>query len=124
MGRRAGREAFNTDTYHFHAKHCSKCWEPDATGEELEQRVVLGKGDVAALMTLFVFTALLIPSPSGGFFFSFLCAGESRKSSISSLQLFLHQAFLSVSLGKILQLPTRLKAGGTELQMLPVAAQG
>lgn len=91
MGCRAGREAFSTDTYNFHAKQCSECWEPDTTQGELEQGVLLGKGDVAVLVALFVFTVLLITSPPGGlgFFFSFLYAGESRKSNICFLLFFI-----------------------------------
>lgn len=91
MGCRAGRKAFSTETYHFYVKQCSKCWESGTTQGELEQRAPLSKGDVAALMALFVFTVLVITSLSEGvwfwFFFPFLYAGEGRKSNICFLQL-------------------------------------
>lgn len=81
MGHGAGREAFSIDTYHFHAKQCSECWEP--LEGELEQGVVLGKGDFAALVALFVFNASLITSPSGGFF-SLFCMLERAKRAASA----------------------------------------
>lgn len=91
MGRKADMKAFSTDTYNFHAKQCSKCWEPRAAGEQLEQTVVPGKRDVAAL---FAFTVLLNSSAAGGLcFFSSLHAGKSSKSSICFLQLFLIKNF-------------------------------
>lgn len=54
-GSKADMKAFSTDTYNFHAKQCSKGWELDAAGEQLEQTVVLGKRDVEDLMALFAF---------------------------------------------------------------------
>lgn len=85
MGCRAGREAFSTDTYNFHAKQCSECWEPDTTQGELEQGVLLGKGDVAVLVALFVFTVLLITSPPGGLgFFSLFCMLERAERATSA----------------------------------------
>lgn len=59
MGHKADLNAFSTDTYHFHAKQSSKCWELHASGEQLEQTVVMGEGDIAALPALFSFTGLL-----------------------------------------------------------------
>lgn len=69
MGRKADMKAFSTDTYNFHAQQCSTYWDPHATGEQLEQTVVLGKWDITALTALFAFAVLLNPSPAGHFFF-------------------------------------------------------
>ena len=88
IGRKADMKAFSIDTYNFHAKQCSKCWEPCATGEQLEQTFL----DVAALTALFAFALLLNPSPAGDFSSS-LYAGDSRKSSICFLQLFFIKHF-------------------------------
>lgn len=59
-----------------------------------------GKGDVATLVALFVFTVLFITSPSGeGFSLFSVCWKEQKEQHLLSAA-FLHQAFLSVSLGK------------------------
>lgn len=123
MGRKADMKAFSTDTYHFHAQQCSTYWDPHATGEQLEQTVVLGKWDITALTALFAFAVLLNPSPTGLFFFFPVCQREQKEQHLLSAA-FLHQAFLSVSPGKILQPPTGLKTGGTDLKMLPRAVLG
>lgn len=123
MGLKADIKAFSSDRCNFHAEQCSKCWEPRATGEQLEQTVMLGKGDIQALMALFAFTLLLNPS-SADFFFSFpTCWREQKEQHLLSAA-FLHQAVLSVSLRKIFQPPTRLKPDGTDLEMLPTAVLG
>lgn len=128
MGRKADTKAFSADTCNFHAKQCSKCWEPRAAGEQLEQTVVPGKRDVAALTALFAFAVLLNSSPAGDlrvvFFFCFPSCWREQQAQHLLSAAFLHQEFLSVSPGKIFQPPTRLKTGGTEPKKLPTAALG
>lgn len=63
-------------------------------------RVVLGKGEVPALMALFVFTLLLITSPSGGAFFSLFCVLERAERAVSAFCSFSSSSLSQCEPGK------------------------
>lgn len=125
MGCWAGREAFNTDTYHFHVNSALNAGTQVPFRGSWSKEFCWAKGMLQSLWHPWSSLLYLsLPHQVGFFFFLFsICWREQKEQHLLSAA-FLHQAVLSVSLGKILQPPIRWKPGGTEAWMLPSGSPG